>query len=133
MSIVIQINPSLENRLREKAVKHGVGINQFISQFLENSFGRETPSQPSVTQREATLLQQVNLDIAPENWAIYLNLKEKRQKETITDNELKQLIELTNDIELANARRITVLAELAQIRNVPLRVLMEQLGLAAHQ
>ena len=36
MSIVVQVNPSVEHRLREKAVKKGVGINQFISQFLEN-------------------------------------------------------------------------------------------------
>jgi hypothetical protein len=31
---------------------------------------------------------------------------------------------------LANAKRIAVLAELAQIRNLPIRILMEQLGLS---
>lgn len=72
MYILIQINPSLETRLREKAAVKGLALNQFISQFLE----------------------------------------------------------LIEEIELANARRITVLAELAQIRNVPIRVLMEQLGIA---
>lgn len=132
MSLVIQINPTVENRLREKAVKQGVGINQYISQFLENTFGNDTPSQPSVSAREATLLQQVNLDISPEKWTSYLNLKGKRQKNTITDAEHKQLIELTEEIEAANARRITILAELALIRNVPIRVLMEQLGLTAN-
>ena len=84
MSLVIQINPSVENRLREKAVKHGIGVNQFISQFLENTFGNDNSSQPSVSAREAILLQQVNLDIAIEKWTLYLNLKERREKKTIS-------------------------------------------------
>lgn len=132
MSIVIQINPLLETKLREKAVTKGVGLNQFISQFLEHSFGNELSLQPSVTEREAVLLQKINLDITSEKWEVYLKLKEKRQETNITQAELKQLIHLTNEIESANAKRIAVLAELAQIRNIPIRVLMEQLGIATH-
>ena len=77
MSISIQINPALESRLRERAGKKGVGLNQFISQFLENSFGNDVSSHAAVSEREAALLQQVNLNISPEKWEIYLNLKEK--------------------------------------------------------
>ena len=79
--------------------------------------------------RAISLLQQVNLDISLEKWEFYLKLKEKCQKETITEIERNQLINISNDIEMANAKRIEVLAELSQIRNVPIRVLMEQLGL----
>ena len=129
MSIVVQVNPSVEHRLREKAVKKGVGINQFISQFLENTFGYDTARPASVSEHEAKLLQQVNLDISSEKWASYLNLKEKRQKNTLSTNEHNELLNLINDVESANARRISVLAELAQLRNVSIRVLMEQLGL----
>ena len=129
MSIVVQVNPSVEHRLREKAVKKGVGINQFISQFLENTFGYDTAKPASVSEQEAKLLQQVNLDISSEKWASYLNLKEKRQKNTLSTNEHNELLNLINDVESANARRISVLAELAQLRNVSIRVLMEQLGL----
>ena len=132
MSLLIQINPALENRLREKAGRKGVGINQFISRFLEEAFGNEIPNQLSVSEREATLLQQVNLNISPEKWTSYLKLKEKRQKKTLSDTELTELIGLNNEIESANAVRITVLAELAQLRNIPIRVLMEQLGLTHH-
>jgi hypothetical protein len=89
-----------------------------------------TTTQPFVSEREATLLQQINLDISPEKWEIYVNLKEKRQKNSLTETEREHFLELIEEIELANARRITVLSELAQIRNVPIRVLMEQLGVA---
>ena len=78
MSIVIQINTDLEQRLREKALKRGIEVNQYISQFLEHIFPNNTsPTQPSVSDREASLLQQINLDIAPEQWQSYLKLKEK--------------------------------------------------------
>ena len=129
MSIVVQVNPSVEHRLREKAVKKGVGINQFISQFLENTFGYDIAKPASVSEYEAKLLQQVNLDIPSEKWTLYLNLKEKRQKNTLSTSEHHELLNLINDVEAANARRISVLAELAQLRNVPIRVLMEHLGL----
>ena len=75
------------------------------------------------------LLQQINLDFTPEKWTFYLKLKEKRQNGKLTKLQQEQLLALTEEIEIANAKRIAVLAELAQIRNLPIRVLMEQLGL----
>lgn len=82
-----------------------------------------------MSTREAALLQQLDLDIPLEKWTLYLDLKEKRQKETITNDEYEVLISLTNDVEMANAKRINALAELSQIRNIPIRILMKQLDL----
>ena len=133
MSIVIQINTDLEQRLREKALKRGIEVNQYISQFLEHIFPNNTAAtQPSVSDREASLLQQINLDIAPEQWQSYLKLKEKQQKGKLSKTQQEQFIQLCDAIEDANVKRIAVLAELSQIRKTPIRVLMEQLGLAPH-
>jgi hypothetical protein len=132
MSIVVQVNSNLENRLRENASKQGLNVGTYIGQFLEHIFPEKSPSVPTVSGREATLLQQVNLDFAPEKWTLYLKLKEKRQKGKLTKLQQEQLIKLTEEIEMANAKRIKVLAELAQIRNIPIRVLMEQLGLSSN-
>jgi hypothetical protein len=133
MSILIQIKPSIEGRLRETAIKKGLKLEQYISQFLENTFSDETASRPSVSAREATLLQQVNLNIAPEMWQLYEILKEKFQKNKISSDELEQFQGITEQIETANVKRVEVLVELAQIRNVPLRVVMAQLGLPNHE
>ena len=133
MSILIQINPSIESRIRTQAMTKGMELNQFISQFLENTFTDKSPQYPTVSDREALLLQQVNLDISSEDWELYLNLKEKRQQDAITKTERDTLISLIDDIEMANAKRIAVLAELSQIRNIPIRVLMQQLGLTPKQ
>jgi hypothetical protein len=133
MSILIQIKPSIEDRLRETAFKKGLKLDQYISQFLENTFSDAPTSRTSVSAREAILLQQINLDIAPETWNLYEILKKKFQKDTISDTELKQFQGITQQVELANVKRIEVLAELAQIRNVSLRVMMAQLGLSKHE
>lgn len=133
MSILIQVKPSIENRLREIALKKGLKIDQFISQFLENNFSDAPFLQPSVSAREAVLLQRVNLDIAPETWQLYTILKEKFQNNTMTSAELTQLQKITAQVEAANVKRIEVLGELAQIRNVSLDVVMAQLGLPTHE
>ena len=133
MSILIQVKPSIENRLREIALKKGLRIDQFISQFLESNFSDAPLLQPSVSAREAVLLQRVNLDIAPETWQLYTILKEKFQNNTMTSAELTQLQKITAQVEAANVKRIEVLGELAQIRNVSLDVVMAQLGLPTHE
>ena len=109
-----------------------MALNQFISQILEHSVPDEAATSLTVSEHEATLLQNVNLDISPEKWTIYMQLKEKRQQKQLSAAEQSQFIALIDDIENANARRIATLAELAQLRNIPIRTLMEQLGLTAH-
>lgn len=132
MSILIQVKPSIENRLREIALKKGLKIDQFISQFLENNFS-DGPSQPFVSAREAVLLQKTNLDIAPETWQLYEVFKKKFQENQLTEEELTQFQDIAEQVEMANANRIEVLAELAQIRNVSLREVMAQLGISKHE
>ena len=49
---------------------------------------------------------------------------------TLTPAEHHELMALTNEVELWNAGRIERVAELARRRNVPLRQMMDELGLA---
>jgi predicted O-linked N-acetylglucosamine transferase (SPINDLY family) len=132
MSILIEVNTHLEQRLRERALKQGIEVNQYISQFLEQVFPNKAVAQPSISSREATLMQQIDLDIAPEQWKLYLALKTKKQKGKLPKTQQIQFTSLCELIENANAKRIAVLAELSQIRKIPIRVLMEQLGLNPH-
>ncbi len=129
MSIVLQVDTALENRLRESALQKGVEVGQYISHFLEQLFPNKIHAPASVSEREALLLQQINLDIAPEQWQLYLKLKAKRQKSRLSRLQQVQFLHLCEAVEGANVKRITVLAELAQIRKLPIRVLMQQLGL----
>ncbi|MCB0189058.1 MAG: hypothetical protein KDE31_32535, partial [Caldilineaceae bacterium] len=78
---------------------------------------------------EAALLQQINLGIDPAAWQRYDVLKAKRRAATLTDAEHSELIAIGDQIELANARRIAALIQLAQLRHTSLEELMNQLGI----
>ena len=83
MSLILQINPSLEKRMRQNALQKGIELNQFIVQFLELNFPEGKPKSKRISQKEAELLQKIDLAIPIETWEQYHNLRAKRQNATI--------------------------------------------------
>jgi hypothetical protein len=81
--------------------------------------------------RESELLLAINQGL-PSSLARRLEvLSKKRRRETLTPDEHRELLGLGDEVEQREARRLEALVELAAIRQVPLTVLMGQLGLAA--
>lgn len=130
-SITLQINPALEQNLREKAAQKGVGLDHFIQSLLEKASSAEPPEpqKSRLSKEEEGLLQKVKLGFSEEFWVEYRRLSEKRQSEMIDSEDLECLIEMTRQVEAANAKRIEHLAALARLRNVSLPKVMEQLGI----
>jgi hypothetical protein len=62
-------------------------------------------------------------------WLRYHRLVAKRRDGTLTDNEYEESKSLTDDVELAHARRVEKLVDLARLREVSLDDLMAELGL----
>ena len=89
---------------------------------------------PHLPKEEADLLKQINSGLSSEWWALYERLKEKRVAETLSEQEHDQLIQMSDQLEQANARRIGVLVKLAQRRGTTVDRLMQEFGLtpAAH-
>ena len=88
---------------------------------------------PSLPQREAELLQSINTGLPRSMRERYLDLNSKRQAETLTPDELLELLQLIDQVEQADAERLGHLFELAQLRGVSSDVLMQQLGLQRPQ
>ena len=129
MSLVLQINPSLERRMRQNALQKGVELSQYIVQFLEKNFPEEKPKTKALSKREATLLQEIETTTSIETWERYHILRNKRQTETITDIESAEYATINQQIEAANVKRLASLIELAKIRKITLDDLMQDLGL----
>lgn len=131
MSITIQINPSLEKRLREKANREGVALDDLIEQVLESWSESSPPGESDPKKnRETRLLQQINrTGFSEDFWLKYNTLIHKRQSEIISEEELAQLIKMSDQLEKANVRRLKYIIELSKIRNVSVRDLMSQLGI----
>lgn len=110
------------------------GVEQLSTPDLENFVTNVLAVQarrraPSLSKDEARLLQLINQGVPPEARSRYQLLDEKLYDGTITTAEHQELLELINQIELADAERMRYLIELAQLRNTTVDLFMDQLGI----
>jgi hypothetical protein len=126
----VQVKSKIEIDFDE--VLNGVAqlkINE-LEQFADRVIAlRARRRAPSLSGDEAQLLQKINAGLPTEVWRRYEELNAKLHEETITPEEHTELLELIDKIELADAERMKHLIELAQLRNVSVEMLMDQLGL----
>lgn len=80
-------------------------------------------------ERESELLLQINEGLPEDVWRRYHELVAKRKALTLTGEEHDELKELTNQVEIAHARRIGYLVELAQLRGKTPVEMMDELGI----
>jgi hypothetical protein len=85
---------------------------------------------PHLSEPETVLLLRINEGIGPDARRRYDELVAKRQAETISPDELEELIGITDEIEQHDARRLLALDELARLRRMTLPELMASLGIA---
>ena len=129
MTITLEITPELEEALRVGAQRAGLPPDGYVLKLLQERLGGEERRPPHLSPEETQLLQQINQGLPPETWARYHALKEKRDARTLSTEEYRELLSLTDEVELWNARRLELVSALAQLRQVPLRALMDELGL----
>ena len=101
-------------------------LEQFLTQVMAIRAQRRAPSLP---QEEAELLQKINQGVPPKVRSRYDELHEKLLDETLTPDEQQEFIGISDQIEFADAERLKHLVLLAQLRNVTVDTLMDQLGL----
>ena len=127
MSIKIKLSEDLEKQLREKAESEGQGIEGVVVDLLKE--GLQSSRTDNLNSNESELLQKINIGISEPEWNKYFHLIDKRDAENILDAELEELIALNAKIEQANVSRMKHLIKLAQLRNVELKDLMDELGI----
>jgi len=98
------------------------------SRALQEHVARQQQA-PRLSGEEAALLKLINQGLPIETWNRYHELVAKRRAETLTSEEHQALMDLTNEVELWNARRIGLVSGLAQLRNISLPAMMDELGL----
>jgi len=101
-------------------------LEQFLARVMTIRAQRRAPSLP---QEEAELLQKINQGVPIEVRSRYDELHEKMLDETLTPDEQQEFIALSDQIEFADAERLKCLLLLAQLRNITVDTLMDQLGL----
>jgi hypothetical protein len=130
--VTIQLEPADEQQLRELASSQGQDVTELASCVLKEYLHRSPPTakaEARVPAAESQLLQDINQGLPEATWQRYHELVIRRREGTLTRDEHEELKSLTNAIELAHARRIERLTELAQLRRISLDELMDQLGI----
>lgn len=132
MTITIEISPEVETKLRHAAAGAGVAPDAYIVGMLQQNL-RQTTVYPKVAKnlplQEAELLRKINQSLSQIQWERYAQLLALRQTESLTPDELAELIALSDQIEAANARRIKYLVQLARLRNTTIGALVTELGI----
>lgn len=126
VQVTSEINIELDKVLDGVARLDTPELGRFLSQVSILLARRKAPSIP---KREAELLQKINQGLATAFQHRYDELTTKLQADTITSEEHQELLQLIDQIELADAERMQHLIELAQLRNMSLDGLMNQLGI----
>ena len=125
---VVQVEAQLptDELLRAAGQLNQPDLEQFVSQVIALRAKRQAPSLPRV---ESELLLKINAEVPSAIQTRYNELIAKRQAETLTPDEYKELLQLTQQVEKLEVRRVEYLAELARLRRTSLTALMEKLGI----
>ena len=101
-----------------------------FEEFLQTiSRMRPLHEEHRLSARESELLLNINQGIPATMQQRYDELIEKRDARTLTAEEYEELLQLTDQVELLDAKRMDYLLELAHLRKQSLTLLMAELGL----
>ncbi len=80
-----------------------------------------------LSKKESELMTRINRGLTPDNQVRYLELREKRENETLTSKEEYELSQIIESLEDIWADRLEALLKLARLRKMTPQQLMNQL------
>ena len=101
-------------------------FDRFVEKLLQL---RRQARAPGLSARESELLLTINQGAPEQLGKRYDTLRKKHRKNKLSRAEHQELLGLTQQMEQCDVERLRLLAELAQLRGLPLPELMRQLGL----
>jgi hypothetical protein len=101
-------------------------LDQFVAEVLKLR-ARRGPARLDATESE--LLSRINQGLPDGLRERYAELIDRRRDESLTPEEHQELLRLTAEAERLEGDRLSALAELARLRGIPLRALMDDLGI----
>ncbi len=135
MQLTIQIPSEVEGRLRDQAMQKGKDLTGYVQDLLSNSLPTaDSQSASLVSEKESELLEQLQTEcqgFSQEKAIQYKTLVEERREETISTSDLELLKTMSRELEIGNVQRMEILTKLSKIRNQPLRVVMQDLGIGS--
>lgn len=124
--IRVEAQVSADQILRAVEQMSSQDLETFVTEVLKLRAQREIPS---LSVSESELLVKINQGISDEMQGRFSELIDKRQRLALSDEELTELLRLTDEIEHLDAERIRHLGELGQMRGRSLSEIMQDLSI----
>ncbi|MDO8367779.1 MAG: hypothetical protein Q7T20_13340 [Saprospiraceae bacterium] len=105
-------------------------LEQFMQQVGNLVARKKAPNH--LSERESDLLMAINYCIPAELQQRFEVLHVKSQSGILTAEEHAEMLQLIDQLEQKHAERLEKLIDLAQLRGVPLKMLMQDLQLVQH-
>lgn len=121
-----EISIELDQLLAGVAQLDTPDLEKLLIQVRQVLAHRKNPSLPAL---EIELLQKINQTLPDELQQQYNDLSEKMRSGAITPNEHQELLKLIDIVEQNDGDRLQHLIQLAQLRNISLPELMQQLDI----
>lgn len=124
----IEAHMSSEELLKAVSQLNTPDLEHFASEVMTLRAQRKAPH---LSGLETELLLKINQGIPTDLRDRYDALIARRRQETLDPQEQSELLRLTAEVEQLETQRMAHLAELARLRKVTLRALMDDLGIQA--
>jgi len=132
----VELTEEQNETLERRAASEGRSVSDLIRAGVDVVLRKadsivigEAKSVPRLSKRESELLLAINRGLPAKLAERYWILVSRRRSETLTPEEHQELLQLTDEVERLQAERIEHLAEFARLRDKPLGVVMEELGI----
>ena len=99
--------------------------------FIEEALSLRRPQRATLSAQETKLIRQINRGLPLELRRRCAQLTGRLRKGNLTSEEHKELLRLTHEAESRGADRAAALVALANLRRLPVRTLMKQMGIKA--
>lgn len=131
MTMTIDLPPELETSLRDEAAKEGLAADRFVIDTLRERLFQNHIKQdmPRLSKAESEMMQRINQGLPEETWRRYHALVAERKAETLTPEQHRELIALSDQVEQDYAERLGQVLELARLRGTSLEAQMKALGI----
>jgi hypothetical protein len=122
----VETQLTTESLLKAVSQLNSKELDEFAAQVLAIRARQYAPSLPP---EEAELLIKINEGLPSRTQKRYNELIVKRRNESLTQDEHDELLQLTQESEKFQVKRMEYLSALAQIQHTTLTKLMKQLGI----
>ena len=98
--------------------------------FIEHALSlRAKPVTTTLSPEATKLVRRINRGLPDGVRQRYARLVGRRKKGTLTADEHQELLHLTHEVETRDADRAAAIVKLAKLRSIPVRSLIEQMGI----